>query len=61
MSCRALTATSAKREATVIYRFGKENAVWQIAQGEDKVIIAERVGYGGKWTKYVHDEIEEQR
>jgi len=49
IACHSLTEVGAKREAAIIYRFGMEDAVWQIAKGDDKSVIAERRGPGGKW------------
>jgi hypothetical protein len=51
IACNSLTEVGAKREAAIVYRFGREDAVWQVAKGDDKAIIAERRGHNGKWFK----------
>lgn len=47
--CRAITLKGAQREATVVYRSGTVDALWEII-GEDKhTILSTRHGIAGKW------------
>ena len=47
--CRAVSMIGAKREASVIYRFGRDESVWEISCGDDKVVVSQRIGPSGKW------------